>query len=253
MKVRIVGAYGTMLKGYGLTTFLFDGKLLLDSGAAGYGLSLDEVRKLEAVLLTHTHIDHAGGLMLLADALAIPRRRTLPVYAMPVVIEAVMKNLFNNMTWPDFTRLPSPKEPAIRFEPIQEEVPFKVGKYTVQAVRVDHSVPTTAFFVSDSRATVLNTSDTGPTVRVWDLAKEMKALKGVLVECSFPNSLQNLADRSGHLTPRTLRNEVEKSGLKVPFLVYHLKVPFLKALQREIGELRHPLIKLAVEGRTYTF
>lgn len=253
MKVKIVGAYGTQLKGYGLTTFLFDGKLLLDSGGAGYGLTLDEVRKIEAVLLSHTHIDHAGGLMLLADALAIPRRRTLPIYSMPVVIEAVMKNLFNNMTWPDFTKLPSEKEPAIRFEPIQEEVPFTAGKYIVQAVRVDHSVPTTAFFVSDSRTTVLNTSDTGPTVRLWEVAKTMKALKGVLIECSFPNSLQSLADRSGHLTPRTLCNEVEKSGLKVPFLVYHLKVPFLKALKREIQEHRHPLIKLATEGKTYTF
>jgi cAMP phosphodiesterase len=253
MKVKIVGAYGSMLKGFGLTTFLIDGKLLLDSGGAGYGMTLAELRKLEAVLLTHTHLDHAGGLLSVADALAIPVRKALPVYSMPVVIEAVMKNLFNNMTWPDFTKIPSPEKPTIRFVPIREEVPFKVGRYTVQAVRVDHSVPTTAYFISHGRTTVLNTSDTGPTVRLWDVARTVKNLKGVLIECSFPNSLQSLADKSGHLTARTLSGEVEKSGLKVPFLVYHLKVPFLKTVRKEVLGLKHPLIKLATEGKTYEF
>lgn len=253
MKVKFVGAYGTMVKGYGLTSFLIDRKVLLDTGGAGYGLTLAEEQKLEAVLLTHTHIDHAGGLLPLADALVGPARKALPVYSMPVVIEAVMKNLFNNMTWPDFTKIPSLKHPTIRFVPIQEEVPFQVGRYTVLAVRVDHSVPTTGYFISDGRTMVLNPSDTGPTVRVWDVARTMKNLKAVLLECSFPNSMQDLANMSGHLTPRTLKGEVEKSGLKVPFLVYHLKVPFLKTLKKEILGIKNPMIQLAVEGKTYTF
>jgi len=118
-------------------------------------------------------------------------------------------------------------------------------------VRVDHSVPTSAYFVSDGKATLLNTSDTGPTVRVWDLARKVKNLKAVLIECSFPNTLQKLADISGHLTADTLLGEVEKSGLKVPFLVYHIKAQFLKTVRREVLALKHPLVKLAEEGRTY--
>jgi ribonuclease BN (tRNA processing enzyme) len=121
----------------------------------------------------------------------------------------------------------------------------------VRAVRVDHSVPTSAYFVSDGKATLLNTSDTGPTVRVWDIARKVKNLKAVLIECSFPNTLQKLADISGHLTADTLLGEVEKSGLKVPFLVYHIKAQFLKTVRREVLALKHPLVKLAEEGRTY--
>lgn len=251
MKVKIVGAYGAMLKGFGLTTFMIDGKLLIDSGSAGYGLSYAEQQKIEAILLTHTHIDHTVGLLLMADTLVSPGRKALPVFSMPVVIEAVKTNLFNNMTWPDFTAIPTPEQPTMRFVPIQEEVPFRVGKYTVRAVRVDHSVPTSAYFVSDAKATLLNTSDTGPTVRVWDIARKVKNLKAVLIECSFPNTLQKLADISGHLTADTLLGEVEKSGLKVPFLVYHIKAQFLKTVRREVLALKHPLVKLAEEGRTY--
>lgn len=253
MKVKIVGGYGAMLKGYGLTTFLIDGKLLIDSGSAGYGLTLKEQQKIEAILLTHAHIDHTVGLLLMADTLVAPGRKALPIYSMPVVIDAVKTNLFNNMTWPDFTAIPTPEQPTMRFLPVQEEVPFRVGKYTVRAVRVDHSVPTSAYFVSDGRATILNTSDTGPTVRVWDLARKVKNLKAVLIECSFPKSLQKLADVSGHLTANTLQDEVQKSGLRVPFLVYHIKTQFLKTVRREVMALRHPRIRLAVEGRTYTF
>jgi cAMP phosphodiesterase len=251
MKVKIVGAYGAMLKGFGLTTFMIDGKLLIDSGSAGYGLSYAEQQKIEAILLTHTHIDHTVGLLLMADILVSPGRKALPIFSMPVVIEAVKTNLFNNMTWPDFTAIPTPEQPTMRFVPIQEEVPFRVGKYTVRAVRVDHSVPTSAYFVSDAKATLLNTSDTGPTVRVWDIARKVKNLKAVLIECSFPNNLQKLADISGHLTADTLLGEVEKSGLKVPFLVYHIKAQFLKTVRREVLALKHPLVNLAEEGRTY--
>ena len=47
-------------------------------------------------------------------------------------------------------------------------------------------------------------SDTAPTERFWEVANRTKNLKALIVETSFPNELQDLANVSGHLTPQTL-------------------------------------------------
>ena len=58
-------------------------------------------------------------------------------------------------------------------------------------------------------------------------------LKALLLETSFPNKLQELADISGHLTPQTLRGELgkfQRNGAEV--LLYHLKPAFVAELKR---------------------
>ena len=55
----------------------------------------------------------------------------------------------------------------------------------------------------------------------------------MLVELSFPNALQELADLSGHLTPRTLRAELAKLTRNgYPVLLYHLKPAYAAELKR---------------------
>ena len=65
-----------------------------------------------------------------------------------------------------------------------------------------------------------------------------RGLGALLVELSFPSRMQRLADRSGHLTPRTLVGElakVEREG--VPVYLYHLKPAFEAELEAELAEL----------------
>jgi cAMP phosphodiesterase len=65
-----------------------------------------------------------------------------------------------------------------------------------------------------------------------------RGLGALLVELSFPSRMQALADRSGHLTPRTLASElakVERQGL--PVYLYHLKPAFEAELKAELAGL----------------
>jgi cAMP phosphodiesterase len=58
------------------------------------------------------------------------------------------------------------------------------------------------------------------------------------VETSFPSRMQKLADRSGHLTPRTLVAELSKLERRdVPVYLYHLKPAFEAELCAEIADL----------------
>ena len=52
--------------------------------------------------------------------------------------------------------------------------------------------------------------DTGPTDKLWKVLNQTPTLKALLLETSFPNALQQLADVSGHLTPQTLESELDK-------------------------------------------
>ena len=64
------------------------------------------------------------------------------------------------------------------------------------------------FVITDGDAALAMSGDTGPTDKLWKVLNKTQHLKALLLETSFPNELQDLADISGHLTPATLRSEL---------------------------------------------
>jgi hypothetical protein len=78
-------------------------------------------------------------------------------------------------------------------------------------------------------------------------------LKALFVECSFPNDLQHLADVSKHLTPATLRGEMEKFPPKVPVYLYHMKPPALARLRADVAALGNARVSLLADGDELTF
>jgi cAMP phosphodiesterase len=253
MKVQVLGASGSKLPGFGLTSFLLDKTVLIDTGAAASMLDIDEQKRIETVFLSHIHIDHSLGLLLMADNLVGLIRKPVKVASIPEVLDGLRGHLFNNQVWPDFTSIPNQKQAVFRLFPLTEGRPARFGKYTVRAVRVSHSVPTAGFIISDGRSSILYTADTRATENIWREARKARNLRAVIIETSFPNRLQGLADLSGHLTPRSLSREISKSGLGVPFYVFHIKAMFVEEVQQEIADLKSSQIQLAMEGAVYKF
>jgi ribonuclease BN (tRNA processing enzyme) len=175
------------------------------------------------------------------------------------VLGAVKRHLFNNDTWPDFSRIPDHLEPSVRFQEVVAEEPFSItglagGDLEITAVPVDHIVPTTGFLLRQGSSSVIFTSDTGPTERIWQVANTTPDLKALITECSFPNRLQAVADVSLHLTPDTLARELAKLEREVPVLVYHLKPPYVDELRSELANAALPLaIEELEQDRTYRF
>jgi hypothetical protein len=52
--------------------------------------------------------------------------------------------LFNNATWPDFTRLPDNLLPAVTFHELLDERPLELDGVRFTPIPVDHPVPTHA-------------------------------------------------------------------------------------------------------------
>jgi ribonuclease BN (tRNA processing enzyme) len=108
--------------------------------------------------------------------------------------------------------------------------------------------------LSDGKSAIAVSGDTGPTSRFWKRVNAEKKLKALIVELSFPNALQELADVSGHLTPQTLALElrkVERNGF--PILLYHLKPAHHAQLRRELARLRLPNVRILARGDEFTF
>jgi ribonuclease BN (tRNA processing enzyme) len=118
---------------------------------------------------------------------------------------------------------------------------------------VSHIVPTTGFLVEDAAGTLAYSSDTAPTDRFWELANKARNLKAVIVETSFPNELQELANVSGHLTPQTLDTELRKLKRDVPVLLYGAKPRHFARIRAEVRALRRRRVSFLVQGKTYRF
>jgi cAMP phosphodiesterase len=112
-------------------------------------------------------------------------------------------------------------------------------------------VPTTGFIVDDGEVSLAFSSDTGPTQHFWDVANATKNLKAVITESSFPNSEEDLARISGHLTPAMLKLELAKLKRDVPVYIYGAKPRFVSRIKRELQALKRKDLEMFVQGRTY--
>ena len=249
MRVRALGVSGGEIPGRGLTSFLVDERLALDAGHLTASLELDAQAALDAILLSHAHLDHVKDVAFLADNLACTRDRPLVVAGIAPVLDAIRAHLLNDVIWPDFTRLPSPEAPVLRLETLAEGRPATVAGYRVIPIAVDHGTPAVGYLVSRDGRTLVWSGDTGPTEALWKAAVSARGVGAVILEASFPNRLLDVARVSGHHTPATLRAELDKSGLaSVPVYVTHVKAGCLEEVSREILSLDLPHLHILSPG-----
>jgi cAMP phosphodiesterase len=251
VKLQVLGCHGGELPSCRTTCFLVDGVLALDAGALTSTLTLEQLCKVDDIVVGHSHFDHIKDLPLLADLVIGRREHPVTIHASRECAKALRDYMFNNSLWPDFTSIPTKKNPVLRIKTFRAGSTFQVGRYTLQSIPVSHPVESCGFVVSSGQSSMAMSGDTGPTEKLWQVLNGVKNLKALLLETSFPNALQELADLSGHLTPRTLQVELtkfERNGTDV--LLYHLKPAFVSQLKRELAGLPVEILEL---GDTFEF
>jgi len=252
MKLRVLGSAGAEFPDFRPPAFLIDDHLLLDAGTIGSVLGEEEQWALENILITHSHLDHIRAIPALADNIILKNLgHTVAVHSTRDVITAMKDHLFNGVIWPDFTRIPTPEHPVLTFQEIEIGRPFTVADYTVRAVEVNHTVPAVGYIISNNGTTLAYTGDTGPTEAIW---RHVSGIDALIVEVSFPNSMEPLALLTGHLTCSLLRSELEKIGsLPHRILVTHPKPQFYDTIRAEIDSLGMKGIELLHDGATFEF
>lgn len=211
MQVRILGCSGGIGSGLKTTSILLDEDILIDAGTGVGDLTLEELRRLRHVFLTHSHLDHVVGLPLFVDAAFESYvRNPLQVHARKETIDALQAHLFNDVMWPDFSVLPNAARPVLNYREMQPGDQLTLGEREFRAVDVKHAVPTLGYCVKSSDKVIAFSGDTTTNRTLWPVLNDYRNLDVLIIEVSFPNQQAELAMKSGHYCPRTFARDLEK-------------------------------------------
>lgn len=260
MKLRVLGSAGAEFPDFRPPAFLIDDSLLLDAGTVGAVLTEEEQWQIRSIFITHAHLDHIRGIPALADNIIIKSlQHMVTVYATEPVVEALRNHLLNGTIWPDFTLLPTPDNPVLRYDIITPGRPLTLGSldltrrstdgYTLTAIEVNHTVPAVGYCVEKGGVRLVYTGDTGPTDAIWQLANGADAL---IVEVSFPNGMESLATLTKHLCCSQLEIELAKMPvLPKRILITHPKPQYYEQIRREVEALGIRQMELLRDGNLY--
>jgi cAMP phosphodiesterase len=238
--LRVIGCHGGETPRHRTSAFVLNDKLAIDAGSLTSGMELKAQGALEAVLVSHAHLDHVRDLATVADNRNQNGCPPLIIGATKPTLGILKKHFFNNLLWPDFTRIPNERRPAIRYLEIKPEVAVIIAGYEVLAIKVSHTIDCCGFTIRAKDGVLAYSGDTGPTDRLWQVLNATEGLKALLMEVSFPNEQARLARVSGHHTPATLARDMDKleNRRDVPTLLYHIKPSFEATVERECARLR---------------
>jgi 3',5'-cyclic-nucleotide phosphodiesterase len=240
VELCVIGCHGGETPKHRTCAFVIDDVLAIDAGSLTSGLDVGEQARLEAVLVSHAHLDHVRDLATIADTRCQLGCAPLTIAGTRGTLRALREHFFNNLLWPDFATIPSPEQPTIRYLEIEAEQPTAIAGHTVRAILVTHTIEAAGFLVEGRDGAIAYSGDTGPTERLWEVLNAQQNLRALLMEVSFPNREQGLATVSGHHTPRTLGAELRKyrAPEDLPTLLYHIKPVFQAEVERECAALR---------------
>ena len=245
MKVRVLGCSGAIGKDCRTTSFLIDHDLLVDAGTGVGDLTLAEMRAIDHVLLTHSHLDHVAALPLMVDAAAAGRCKPLQVHALQPTIDALKAHIFNNTIWPDFSKIPSPAAPFITFHPLEIGQTLELAHKHIEVLPAVHTVPAAGYAISgsplatprpDSNGAWVFTGDTEQNPALWARINQLKVAM-LVIETAFSNRESDLARRSLHLSPQALASELDciAPGTSYPIYITHTKPAETELIMTEIA------------------
>jgi ribonuclease BN (tRNA processing enzyme) len=235
-----------------LTCYVIDDRVAIDAGSIALALTDAQRDSVRDVIVTHPHMDHIATLPILIDDLFAQLTAPLRVHSTPEIVELLRDDLFNGTLYPRFHELANEHGRVMEFHTFEVDRPFTVAGLTLTAIPVEHTVPTVGLVVSDGAATVAFSSDTRSTDDFWRALNREPRLDALFVEASFPNSMSELAEVSGHLTPATLA--VELSKLARPprdILAVHIKPSYRETVIAELAALRLPNLRAMEPWRVY--
>jgi ribonuclease BN (tRNA processing enzyme) len=227
MNMRILGCSGSIARGCRTTSFLLDDDVLIDAGTGVGDLALDELARIDHILLSHSHLDHVLGVPLLADSVMRRRQGRAPiqVHALPETLQVLRQHLFNDRLWPDFTRLPSPEHPVLQLQPmaVGQQLTLGARQRAIRVLPAAHAVPACGFAVHGpgGRAWVY-TGDTGPNPALWQ-ALQGQAIGQLVIEVAFAEADRDVAADSQHHCPSTLARELASVPTGTQVLLTHMK------------------------------
>lgn len=231
------------------TSLLVDSDILIDAGTGVGDLPLARLAAIDHVFITHAHLDHIACLPMMVDSVGELREHPITMHATPETLEIIRTHIFNWRIWPDFSEIPSPEKPFLRFATIETGQPVVLGARSITPLPATHTVPAVGYHLhnQDSGASLAFSGDTCICDPLWEALNDIGDLRYLIIEAAFADCERDLALLSKHLCPSLLLEELKKLRPRPEILVTHAKPSQQEQIAREIaaGAGSHRLRMLA--------
>ncbi len=238
MKIRVLGCSGSAIHGLDTTSFVINDTILIDAGTGVRKLSITELKNIESIFITHSHLDHITYLPFIADALFDESDHSITIYCLKETEQQLRKHVFNGDIWPDFLSIKrADNQPIFTIENIVDGADSKISGLNFESITVNHTVPSLGIRVSEDDHSFAFTGDTTTNDSFWNMINSHQQLDLLIAECAFPNKMQYLSEIAGHYNPQTLHVDLKKSKHRAKTMISHLKAGYEDEIMGEIIEL----------------
>jgi ribonuclease BN (tRNA processing enzyme) len=236
MKLRILGCSGGIGGNLRTTAMLLDHDVLIDAGTGVGDLSLAEMRAIDHVFVTHSHLDHIASIPFMLDSVGFMRDKPLIVHATVETIAILKQHVFNWLIWPDFSEIPNAQQPSLRYEIIELGKTEDLGGRKITPVPANHVVPAVGFHLESANASLVFSGDTTVCNEFWNAVNRIDNLKYLLVETAFSNAELELAVMAKHFCPSLLAKDIVKLKHSPQVFITHLKPGEAELIMQEISQ-----------------
>ena len=253
MKLSVLGSGSTgnaVLIVAGNTRVLVDAGLSAKEIARRLALIGEDVQRLDAVLVTHEHGDHAGGLRVLLNSL------DCPVYISAKTLDAYLSERFNVSSEEPRRRAKATRD---RVEQIESSKDFKIGEIDFHPFTIPHdAVDNFGFTATHQGVKIATVMDFGHITTL--VTERLRGCAAIVIESNHSRDMlkacddypwelkQRILSRLGHLSNEDLADWLRTGfdGCAKYLVLAHLSQrannPYLAKINAEVAlQERAPL------------
>jgi len=218
------------------------------------------LKKVEGILLTHSHLDHVSGFSILGPLFLNMhfqwKTPSFRVIASPETIDNLEKYLYSGKIWGNFGHFPKDNT-ILKYERNEIGKTVEIGGLSVERFSVRHKVESSAYLLTNKNGNkMMFFGDTG-TLGVEFYKKfrnyiDNKKLKGIILEVSFPSTNNKLANSTTHLTRDLLVLELSKfAGLEMPEKLNYTEEEIEKYAKKAAEKINFPVMIIHIKPWDY--
>lgn len=223
MELKVLGCSGGVGGQLRTTTLLIDDDVLIDAGTGLGDLNLQAMGSIRHIFLTHSHLDHITSIPFLVDTMFDSIKEPIIIHGLAKTIDALKTHIFNNIIWPDFSRLPNSDKPVMKYQVMQAGDVVEINNRKIEMIEVNHIVPGVGYRVESISGSFAFSGDTTTNDTFWAALNKHAKLDLLIVESAFSNKDITLCHLSGHYCAELLGADISKLNHKPEVYISHNK------------------------------
>lgn len=237
VQIRVLGCSGGIFRGAATTSFLVDDDILIDAGTGVAELTLEQMRAIRHIFITHSHLDHIAAIPLLADTVFDGLvGDPIIVHAQEQTLKVLQQHIFNSDVWPDFIALPDRDRAVLKLDAMQAGARTGLDGRQIEMMAVNHVVPGVGYRLESGGRSFAFSGDTTSNESLWSALNAHEDLDLLFIESAFANRDIELARKAFHYCPQLLSTDLSRLKHRPQVCISHLKPGEEDLIMRECRE-----------------